>query len=254
MHFCCLEVMNMRTNTIKIDSKEAKMVAHRGLSGLERENTCPAFVAAGNRSYFGVETDVHVTADGQFVIIHDETTDRVSLKTVCINVEENPYSALKDVVLPDLDGSFNRQDIRIPLLVDYVKICKKYEKVCVLELKNHFEESDIEKIVAEIRSYDYLDGMIYISFDWDNCVNLRKLLPDAKIQWLTGRPITDAQIDALYENKLDLDIYYRRLSKGDVDKLHAKGIVINAWTCDKKDEGERLAAMGVDFITSNILE
>ena len=42
-------------NTIKIDSKQAKMVAHRGLSGIERENTNPAFVAAGNRSYFGID-------------------------------------------------------------------------------------------------------------------------------------------------------------------------------------------------------
>ena len=54
------------------------MIAHRGLSGLERENTYPAFIAAGNRSYFGIETDIHKTADGEFVVIHDETTERVS--------------------------------------------------------------------------------------------------------------------------------------------------------------------------------
>ena len=50
-------------DTIKIKKKKVKMIAHRGLSGLERENTCSAFVAAGNRSYFGIETDVHRTAD-----------------------------------------------------------------------------------------------------------------------------------------------------------------------------------------------
>ena len=59
-------------DVIRIDSKQTKMVAHRGLSGLERENTCAAFVAAGNRSYFGIETDVHTTRDGKFVIIHDD--------------------------------------------------------------------------------------------------------------------------------------------------------------------------------------
>ena len=67
-------------DTIKIESKQAKIIAHRGLSGIERENTCAAFVAAGNRSYFGIETDVHVTRDGKFVIIHDEITDRITLK------------------------------------------------------------------------------------------------------------------------------------------------------------------------------
>ena len=45
-------------NTVKFNKQSVKMVAHRGVSGLERENTCAAFVAAGNRSYFGIETDV----------------------------------------------------------------------------------------------------------------------------------------------------------------------------------------------------
>ena len=241
-------------NTIKIDSKQAKMVAHRGLSGIERENTNPAFVAAGNRSYYGIETDVHISADGKFVIIHDETTDRVSNKAVSINVEEVAYDAVKDVVLPDRDGSTLRSDIRVPLLAEYVYICKKYEKYCVLELKNHFPEEYIPKLIAEIEALDYLDGMIYISFDWANCVNLRKLLPEARIQFLTSKPVDDALVESLAANKLDLDIYYARLSKDAVDQLHANGIEVNAWTCDIADQGERLAAMGVDYITSNILE
>ena len=54
-------------DTIKIENKAVKMVAHRGLSGIEKENTCSAFVAACNRAtYFAVETDVHRTVDGQF--------------------------------------------------------------------------------------------------------------------------------------------------------------------------------------------
>jgi glycerophosphoryl diester phosphodiesterase len=119
-------------DTIKINKKQALMVAHRGVSGLERENTCPAFVAAGSRSYFGVETDVHVSRDKQFVIIHDESTKRVSNESYDINVETNDYAAVKNLVLPDRDGSTCRQDIRIPLLSEYISICKKYEKKCVL--------------------------------------------------------------------------------------------------------------------------
>ena len=49
-------------DTIKIEKKNTLMVAHRGVSGLEKENTLAAFIAAGNRSYYGVETDVHRTA------------------------------------------------------------------------------------------------------------------------------------------------------------------------------------------------
>ena len=50
-------------DTIKINKKNVKMVAHRGLSGIETENTSSAFVAAGNRSYFGIECDIHVTKE-----------------------------------------------------------------------------------------------------------------------------------------------------------------------------------------------
>ena len=241
-------------NTIKIDSKQAKMIAHRGLSGLERENTCPAFVAAGNRSYFGIETDVHITKDGKFVIIHDETTDRVSLGQSSINVEENDYAAVSGLVLPDLDQTTNRQDIRIPLLADYINICKKYDKVCVLELKNAFPEECIKEIIQEIQSLGYIENIIFISFHFGNCVNLRKYLPNNDIQLLTGDEVTSEMIDTLVQNKLNLDIYYKRLSKEKVNQLHSRGIKVNCWTCDDKADADELIEMGVDFITTNILE
>ena len=42
-------------DTIKFNKANVKVVAHRGLSGLEPENTVAAFVAAGNRSYYGAD-------------------------------------------------------------------------------------------------------------------------------------------------------------------------------------------------------
>ena len=76
-------------NTIKLNHKNVLMVAHRGVSGLEPENSIPAFIAAGNRSYYGVETDVHVTGDGKFVVIHDDHTGRVAGDNLC--VEQSSY-------------------------------------------------------------------------------------------------------------------------------------------------------------------
>lgn len=242
-------------NTIKINSENVKMVAHRGLSGIERENTCPAFVAACNRSYYGVETDIHVTKDGKFVVIHDETTERVSLGAYDINVEENDYSFVENIVLPDRDGSTERKDIKIPLLSEYISICKKYEKICVLEIKNHFEKNYIEKLISEISKMEYTDNVIFISFDFENCINVRKLLPESKVQWLIGdTEITDEIIDKLCENKLDIDIFYKRLNEENIRLLHSKGIAVNCWTCDNKDDAEKLVSYGIDFITTNILE
>ena len=242
-------------DTVKIAKKNVEMVAHRGLSGIEKENTCAAFLAAANRSYFGIETDVHVTKDGEFVVIHDETLERISLGESVVNVEESDYNDFKDIVLPDTDGSRIRQDIRIPLLSEYISICKKYDKICVLELKKHFEEKDLERLVEQIREMEYIDGVIFISFDFKNCVNARKLLPENAVQWLTkDEEITEEIIEKLSENKLDIDIYYKRLNAENIALLHENGIKVNCWTCDDKESAENLADWGVDFITSNILE
>ena len=241
-------------DTIKMNANGVKMVAHRGLSGIERENTCSAFVAAGNRSYFGIETDVHVTADGQFVIIHDETTKRITLGKYDIGVEENDYAAVENIVLPDLGSTTERKDIRIPLLKEYIAICKKYEKVCVLEIKNHFIEKDIENLIAEIEELEYIDNVIFISFDFENCVNVRKRLPQNEVQFLTKDEITPELIETLCDNSLDLDIYYKRLHAENIALLHEKGIRVNCWTCDDIEAAENLISYGVDYITSNILE
>ncbi|MBQ6867942.1 MAG: hypothetical protein IJO16_04625 [Clostridia bacterium] len=240
-------------NTIKI-SGNVKMVAHRGLSGIERENTNPAFVAAGNRSYWGIETDVHKTLDGQFIIIHDETTERVTDGKVNINIEESPYDAVRDLVLPDKDGSLNRQDIRIPLFIDYIRICKKYEKIAVLELKNPFADEDIAKIVDIIKEEKYLENVTFISFDFNNCAVLRKMLPEQSIQWLTYKEIDEAAINNILEHKLDIDAHYKLLSRELIEKLHARGVTVNCWTVDDKEMAEKLIEWGVDMITSNILE
>lgn len=241
-------------DTIKIEKGSVKMIAHRGVSGLERENTNPAFVAAGNRSYFGVETDVHKTADGRYIIIHDETTSRVTRGAVNINVEESPYDAVRDLVLPDKDGSTVRQDIRVPLLGEYVHICKKYDKTCVLELKNAFSREEIREIIAIIREYGYLDKVIFISFVLENCLTLRELLPQQPVQWLTEKELTEEQEEVLCSHRLGLDSYYKVLNRGVIDRLHAAGLEVNCWTVDDPQWAADLIAMGVDYITSNILE
>ena len=241
-------------NTIKVKQNKVKMVAHRGVSKLERENTNAAFLAAGNRRYFGIETDVHKTADGLFVAIHDYTTGRVTNGAVDIEVEGNDYNTLKEVILPDLDGSTHREDLRIPLMLDYIKICKKYEKVCVLEIKPDFSKEELAEMVEIIKQEDYLDQVIFIAVGSENCVLLREMLPNQPIQWLTSKEFTDEMKEFIYKHNLDLDIRHDRLTQEIVDELHANNVLINCWTCDEPERAEELMNMGVDFITSNILE
>lgn len=238
-------------DTFRIDSGSTLMVAHRGVSGLEKENTCAAFVAAGNRSYFGIETDVHRTLDGQFVCIHDDTTGRVAIDD--LKVEQSTFDTLRMLQLADRDNVKGRTDLRIPTLQEYVRICKKYGKTGVLELKNTFDPEDIRKIIDIIVGENYLQGIIFISFSMENMIKVREFLPDQPCQYLTCE-YSDELLDTLRRYRLDLDILYKALTEENLKILHENGIKVNCWTCDDPDEALRLASWGVDFITSNILE
>jgi len=113
-------------DTIKIpDKKNVKMIAHRGLSGIERENTNSAFVAFRFRSYYGIETDIRRTGDGKFVLFHDKTTARVGIDS--LTVEQSTFDTLRSLVLTEIDGTRVRSDLRIPTLEEYILINKKYE-------------------------------------------------------------------------------------------------------------------------------
>ncbi|MBQ2027996.1 MAG: hypothetical protein II481_01015 [Clostridia bacterium] len=238
-------------DTLKLNGNKPKMIAHRGMSGIELENTCSAFVAAGNRSYFGIETDVHRTADGQFIIIHDDNTKRVAGDEMI--VEKTCYETLRAIRLVDKDGAKGRKDLLMPSLREYIRICKKYEKIAVLELKNHFRPADIDSIIAIIREEEYLENTIFISFDLPNMICIRERLPEQKAQFLISE-YTDWLLETLRKEKLDLDIKYVALTKERVDALHAAGIEVNCWTVDTLEDAQRMTEYGVDYITSNIVE
>ncbi len=238
-------------NTIKINKQNTLMVAHRGVSGLEKENSNLAFVAAGNHSYWGIETDIHCTADGNFILIHDDTTTRVT--GIEATVEETDYATLRKMRLLDIDNSTLREDICMPTLEEYLGICKKYEKTAVLELKRAMQAEDVAKIVERIRKADYLEHVVFISFSFQNLVYVRELLPDQRVQFLFKK-FTDEIIERVKAHRFDIDVEYKALTKEIIDELHAAGIKVNCWTVNRPEDGERLADWGVDFITTNILE
>ena len=239
-------------NTIKFqNNRGVKMIAHRGVSGLELENTCPAFVAAGVKSYFGVETDVHVTKDGKYIVIHDDNTSRVA--GVNLPVEQTDFATLRALSLKDTDGKTERKDLFLPTLEEYIAICKKYEKVCVLELKCAMEEEHVVGIASVIKDMDWFENTIFISFAGQNLVYLKKNFPSATAQFLTC-DATEENLRFMIENDLDADLCGYCVSKEYVDKLHAAGKKVNCWTIDKIEHAEYMQACGVDFITSNILE
>lgn len=238
-------------DTLKLDKGSTLMVAHRGLSGIEKENTMPAFVAAGNRSFFGIETDVHRTADGQFVVIHDDSTKRVA--GVDFVIEETDFDTLRQIQLIDRDGTQNRTDLKIPTLREYIKTCKRYEKKSVLELKNEFAFEDVERVVDIIKEEGYIDNVIFISFCFENLVRIRKILPGHDVQFLFEE-YTEETIQKVKEHGFDIDILYTSLNKERIDECHSFGIKVNCWICDDINAAKEFVEYGIDYITTDIIE
>ena len=237
-------------NTISVEKGSTRMIAHRGLSGIEPENTLAAFIAAGNRSYFGIETDVHVTRDGKYICTHDDTTGRVAMQN--LTVENTDYEELRNICLNETDGTVGRR-LFMPSLEEYIRICRKYEKTAVLELKNRIETHHIKNIVEIIRKEGYLEHTLFISFYPDNLVDLRAMEPEQPIQFLIERKHPEL-LSFLEKYHFGLDSDYTLLSPELIDAVHKLGHTVNCWTVNTKADAERLISWGVDFITSNILE
>lgn len=237
-------------DTIKFKNSGVKVIAHRGLSGIEAENTVSSFVAAANRSYWGIETDVHVTGDGVYALIHDDTTERVCMEK--LDVEKSGYQELSRLRVYDRLGT-TRTDRTIPRLEDLLKVCSVYRKHPVIEFKNPFEPKNIKEVLGIVKDFGLLSEAVFISFSKENMINLRKLNKTVKAQFLTSK-FEPELITFLKKYDLGIDIYINTLTESIASKLKQYGIEINCWTCDLVENAERLCAWGVDYITTNILE
>ena len=239
----------MNADTIRLPDKgHTRMIAHRGVSGLECENTAAAFVAAGNRSYYGVETDLWRTADGRLLCNHDGRTGRICASD--LEIEQTPFDVLRALVLNDSDG-MPRGDLRLATPQEYRAICRKYGKTCVVELKSDFSEAEIRTIL-DIFSDDPAHTC-FIAFRMANLERVKRVCPAQACQFLTAKWSDDLPSE-LAARHMGLDIFYKELTAERVRACHASGVTVNCWTVDAPTDAQRLIAFGVDQITSNILE
>jgi len=161
---------------------------------------------------------------------------------------------LRNLQLKEIKTGFERVDLRLPSLREYIEICKKYDKIAVLELKNPMTQDDVLGIIDEIKSLDYLENVVFISFHFDNLVYVKRHYPNQTVQFLTMDEKTEGLVEKLKSYNMDLDIWCKCITKEIVDECHANGIEVNCWTVDDSETAQNMIAIGVDYITTNILE
>ena len=254
-------------DTIKINKGNSRMVAHGTLQGMESPNTLAGVIAAGNRSYWGIEADIRITKDQEFIMVHNDNL--LATAGVDVKVSEATLAELQQYPLYDQPFFYGmeeygieypkgvtRSDLRVATMEEYIRLCKKYGKIAVTEIKDLLTPEQVTKLLEIVRKLDYLDRVVFISFQWDNLTEIRRQQPGQTVQFLTGEgwDFSDAFLDKVVAEGFDLDIHIFTTTKELVDRIHARGIQLNVWTVDWLDRVNNLVEWGVDYITTNIFE
>ena len=242
-------------DTVKVENINIRMIGHAGLAGLVMVNTEEGFRYAGERSYYGIETDIRKTADGNFVCFHDPSL--LASAGVDITIENSTVAEIKAVTLFDKKGSKTKdKGYKILSLAEYVGICKEYGKRAFIELKTPFTEEDVGRIIDIVAECGYIENSTFISFYYDNLLHVRKFLPAAKVGFAfkTAGDDVESRFKRIVSDGISVNMSINVVTKEWIDRFHAAGLEVTCYTIDDKETAEKLVEMGVDYIITNILE
>lgn len=223
---------------------------HRGASGYAPENTLEAFELAAKQGAAGVELDVHLSSDGQVVVAHDETINRVS----------NGVGYIRDMTLAELKQyRYNKShpeyiNATIPTLREVYDLLKPYGLYVNVELKNSvFDYIGLERKCIEIaKAAGMTDKIIYSSFNHYSLLRVKQLEPNAKCGLLYACWMVKPWD---YAKSLGLDAIHPHFSElqvaGECDNAHMLGIEVNPWTVNDEADLKMVIAAGADRIITN---
>ena len=138
-----------------------KIIAHRGVTRNDQENTLPAYNQAFSEGADGLEIDVRLSKDEKPIIFHDEDTSRLFKK----NLE------IKNTTFFELEALGNNEN-RIPLLDEVLDFLPQ-NKECFIEIKSDANTVPfLDKLRIEKKN------IIFLSFDKNVVLALKKRFPD----------------------------------------------------------------------------
>ncbi len=219
---------------------EIQVMAHRGASRAERENTLDAFHSAGRMGADAVELDVRRTADGELVVHHNPNLD--------------DGRVIAELAAADLPG-------HVPALADALDACRGMW--VNVEIKNDptepdFDPSDsiaddtMELLVARGEHDRWLISSFRIE-TVDRCQEIaRRLGVPIRTAWLTT-VVPDDVVELLTaRGHVALHPWVQLLGRHVVEQCRAAGIAVNTWTCDDPERMAELVAWGIDGICTNV--
>ena len=224
---------------------KTKVIAHRGYWKIEgsAQNSIKSLEEADRIKVYGSEFDVHLTADNEAIVFHDN-------KVNDIKVQEVNYDKLKDIQLANGE--------KIPTLDQYLQKGKKLKKAkLIFELKSHATpQRDREAaafILNKIKEYKLQKKTEYIAFSLEAAKEIIRLDKKAKVSYLNGE-LSPKELKSL--GFAGLDYNYNVIKKHPEWVKEAKDLdlTVNVWTVNTAEQMQEMIALGVEYITTDYPE
>ena len=252
-----------------------RIAAHRGGAALWPENSLAAFAGALALGVDLLEFDVHQSADGEVVVIHDATLDRTTEGTGALRAQ--PAATLRRLRLRDGHGALT--DERVPLLDDVLALASRAGAELLLEIKgpafsvrygrdaaSQLEivsgpvyEGLEERVLARLDAAGMRARTTIMAFNPAVIENIRKLAPAPRTTLLVSRDHVARAgarpMDTIgWAERLgvtDLGLEHTVIDADVVMAAHAHSLRLGAWTPNDESALPRLVALGVDVITTD---
>jgi len=240
---------DLRDNSYYHNLKKPTIFAHRGSSTYAPENTLAAFKLAVDQHADAIELDAKLSADGQVVVIHDDTVDRTTNGTGRIK-------SLTLVNLKDLDAGSKFPPVfkneKIPTLAEVFEALGKQIFINV-ELKNYSSPIDDlpDKVVSLVKKYGLETSVMFSSFNMIALIRARNLLPKIPLGLLTfpgSAGITLRSKLVRFGPLLALHPHYNDITPNLIQIAHHAKCRIHAYTVNQPDIMQQLFIAGVDGI------
>jgi glycerophosphoryl diester phosphodiesterase len=223
--------------------------AHRGASIHAPENTLAAFELAVNQKADAIELDAKLCADGEVVVIHDQTLDRTTDGSG--KVLETPLTALKEL---DAGSWFDTQfrGEPIPTLEEVFEAVGK--KIFInVELTNYASVFDAlpDKVVQLVQLHGLQDSVMFSSFNPLALRRAHKRLPEVPLGLLALPGFAGAWARSFLGRWVPYQALHPDFSSTNpklIEKQHQQGSRVFVWTVNEAEKMQQLFDWGVDGI------
>ncbi len=222
------------------------VVAHRGASGYAPENTLSAMKKAIEMKAEMSELDVQETADGEIILLHDNTTKRTGKKD--LNIWKLNYDDLKDIEV----GEWFSEEYKgepIPTLKEVIDLVKGKMKLNIELKANKHEKMLAERSLKVVTDNEFLDQVVFTSFKFDEIRKIRALNKEAKVGYIFGK--LPENVDVFTEDVDLLSAHYKTVDAEFVKKAKSNGKEVHVWTVNEPEDMKRMIELGVEAIITN---